>query len=407
MGNFLRNYTMTDVDYWLWLSLKKGMTAAKMQKLFTYFPTPKAIYDMSKSELSSHKFLDKRTVAVLSNKSLERVMEVKDLCHKHSIRILTFDSPNYPDNLRQISAPPYVLYTKNSKSVNLNAYIRIAIVGNRESTEYGEKIAHNFAYDLANNSIAVVSGMAKGIDSAAHRGCLSAGGLTVAVLGCGLDIPYPKENKDLMEQIVKTGIVISEYPPESEPLSWHFPQRNRIISGLSQGTLVVEAPKQSGSLITARYALEQDRDLFAVPGDITKERSVGTNNLLKEFAIPATSARDIFDCYSFEYSEIANIKKLQKQEGISQNDEYKERDTEDIIKKDVVKKVDLNSDFYKDLTEKEKHIIKNLSDEPVNFEKLIILTGLSAGELASTITMLEIKGKIKTHPGKSFTLNTQ
>lgn len=406
MDNSLKDYKITDVDYWLWLSLKKDMTAAKMQKLFTHFDSPKAIYDASKEEFSSFKLLDKRTIAALSDKSLAKVTEVKDLCHKHDIKILTFDSPNYPENLKLIPAPPYVLYTKSAKSINLNAYIRIAIVGNRESTDYGEKIAQSFGYDLANNGIVVVSGMAKGIDSAAHIGCLEAGGITVAVLGCGIDIPYPKENKHLMDEIIKTGIVISEYPPKEKPLNWHFPQRNRIISGLSQGTLVVEAPSHSGSLITARYALDQDRDLFAVPGDITKERSAGTNNLLKEFAIPVTSARDIFDYYSFEYTEIANIKKVQKQSGIYKNSEYKERKTEEIIK-ETKRKADLKSDFYKDLSESEKHIIKHLSGEPVNFEKLLILTHLSAPELASMITMLELKGKVKTHPGKNFTLNTQ
>jgi len=400
------NYTMTDVDYWLWLSLKKAMTASKMQKLFTFIPTPKKMYDMSKDELSTIKGFDKRTIAVLSDKRLDRVKEVKDLCRKYSIRILTFDSPNYPENLRQIPAPPYVLYTRNEKSINLNACIRIAIVGNRDSTDYGERIAHDFSYDLANNGIAVVSGMAKGIDSAAHRGCIDAGGLTVAVMGCGLDMPYPKENKDLMEKIIKTGIAISEYPPKDEPLNWHFPQRNRIISGLSQGTLVVEAPRRSGSLITARYAIDQDRDLFAVPGDINKERSAGTNNLLKEFAIPATSARDIFDYYSFENYEIANIKNLQKQSGLKTNDEYKEDKKEKIIK-ETKKSADLNSDFYKDLSEEEKHIISKLSYNPVNFDELLNLTGLSASELATKITMLEIKGKLKTLPGKNFTLNTQ
>ncbi len=406
MGDFLKGYTMSDIDYWLWLSLKEGMTAAKMQKLFTCFSNPKEIFDMSGEDFSSYKLLDKRTIKSLSDKSLKKVTQVKDLCRKHDIKILTFDSPNYPDNLKLIPAPPYVLYTKSTQAINLNAYIRIAIVGNRESTDYGEKIAKDFGYNLANNGIVVVSGMARGIDSAAHRGCLEAGGLTVAVLGCGIDIPYPKENKGLMEQIVKTGIVISEYPPGSEPLARHFPERNRIISGLSQGTLVVEAPSHSGSLITARYALDQDRDLFAVPGDITKERSAGTNNLLKEFAIPVTGARDIFDYYSFEYTEIANIKKVQKQSGIYKSDEYKERKTEEIIKETKIE-VDLNSDFYKDLSDSEKHIIKELSDEPVNFEKLLILTHLSAPELASMITMLELKGKVKTHPGKNFTLNTQ
>lgn len=406
MDKFSKNYKMTDVDYWLWLSLKKSMTAEKMQKLLTYIPTPKKMYDMTKAELSSIKGFNKRTVLVLSDKRLDRVLEVKDLCRKYNISILTFDSPNYPENLKQIPAPPYVLYTRSAKPVNLNAYIRIAIVGNRESSEYGEKIAHDFSYDLANNGIAIVSGMAKGIDSAAHKGCLDAGGLTVAVMGCGLDTAYPNENRNLMEKIIRTGIAISEYPPKDEPLGWHFPQRNRIISGLSQGTLVAEAPRHSGSLITARYAIEQDRDLFAVPGDINKERSAGTNNLLKEFAVPVTSARDIFDYYSFENYEIANIKNLQKQSGLKTNDEYKERKKEEIIK-DTKKTADLDSDFYKDLSEDEKHIISKLSYDPINFEELLNLTGISASELAAKITMLEIKGKIKSLPGKNFTLNTQ
>ena len=404
MDNFKHDYKMTDIDYWLWLSLKKSMTAEKMQILLTYIPTPKEMYTMSKEELSEIKGFNKRTVAVLSDKRLDRVMEVKDLCRKYNIKILTFDSPNYPENLKRIPAPPYVLYTRSTKQINLNEYIRIAIVGNRESTEYGERIAKDFSYDLANNGIVVVSGMAKGIDTAAHRGSIDAAGVTVAVMGCGLDMAYPKENKDLMAKIIETGIAISEYPPKDKPDGWHFPQRNRNISGLAQGTLVVEAPKHSGSLITARYALEQDRDLFAVPGDINKERSAGTNNLLKEFAVPVTSARDIFDYYSFENFEIANIKKLQNQKGLTKETEYKERKKEEIIKKtDEV--ITPDEKFYKDLSEKERHIIEKLSLNPVNFEQLLLLTGISADELVSTITMLEIKGKVKTHPGKSFTLN--
>ena len=396
-----KEYKMTDIDYWLWLSLKKAMTAEKIQKLLTYIPTPKEMYNMSKDKLSKIKGFDKRTVAVLSDKRLDRVMEVRGLCSKYNIKVLTFDSPNYPENLRHIPAPPYVLYTRSTKQINLNEYIRIAIVGNRESTQYGEKIAQDFAYNLARNGIVVVSGMAKGIDTSAHRGSINAGGLTVAVMGCGLDKAYPKENKDLMEKIIETGIAISEYPPNDKPDGWHFPQRNRIISGLSQGTLVVEAPKHSGSLITARYALEQDKDLFAVPGDINQERSAGTNNLLKEYAIPVTSARDIFDYYSIENFEISNIIKLQKEKGLTEKREYKESKTAEI------KKADINSDFYKDLTEKEKHIISKLSTEPINFEELLLLTEIPANELTSMITLLEIKGKIKTHAGKNFTLNTQ
>ncbi len=390
-----KNYTMTDIDYWLWLSLKKSMTASKMERLLKYFESPKKIYNMSKEELSLVKGFDKKTVLALSDKSLDRTFEVKDICRQYNIKILTYDSPYYPENLRHIAAPPYVLYTRSTKRFNLNEYIRIAIVGNRESTTYGESITGKLAYDLAKNGMVIVSGMAKGIDSAAHKSAIDAGGITVAVLGCGLQMAYPSENRELMAKIIETGIVISEYPPDSGPERWHFPERNRIISGLSQGVLVTEAPKKSGSLITANYAIDQDRDLFAVPGDVTRPRSEGTNNLLKEFAVPVTSAIDIFDFYSFEYSEISKIHDIHKNNIMPKTQESNQQSI----------KTNINDEKYKDLTEEEKHIISKLSLEPTSFEVLLKNTEISADKLTTLVTMLEIKGKIKTHPGKNFTLN--
>lgn len=402
MSSFDKDYVMTNVDYWLWLSLKRNMSAAKMQTLIQVLGLPKTIFNMSAKQLASVKGLGRRTVAALSDKSLERVMEVKKECSSYGIKIITYDSPYYPENLRNISAPPYVLYIRSAKNnINLNEYIRVAMVGNRKFTEYGETVAKQFAYDLASNGIVVVSGMAEGVDTASHRGAIEAGGITVAVMGCGLHMAYPHGNTTLMDKIVETGMAISEYPPGVGPDKWHFPERNRIISGLSLGTLVVEAPERSGSLITANYAIDQDRALFAIPGDITKERSAGTNNLLKEYAYPVTSARDIFEYYSFEFSEVAKIKKLQKEKGIVPDGEYKE-----TVKKETVTKINLNDEKYKDLTDEEKHIITKLSDNPVSFEKLLALTDIPADKLTSMITMLEIKGKIKTHPGKNFTLNT-
>ncbi len=396
MGKVGIEYVMTETDYWLWLSLKKSMTSAKIKVLLEYFSSPEEIFRASKEKLSSIKCLNRRTISGLSDKNLDRVIEIKRLCKIYGIKVLTYNSPYYPENLRNISAPPYVLYTRSARRINLNKYIRIAIVGNRESTEYGEKIAENFAYDLANNGMVIVSGMAKGIDSAAHRGCINAGGITVAVMGCGLHMAYPSKNKELMEKIIETGIAISEYPPDCKPEKCYFPERNRIISGLSQGIIVAEAPKSSGSLITANYAIDQDRDLFAVPGDINLSRSEGTNNLIKEYAIAVTSARDIFEHYSFENFEIKKIRELQRENGISAPEEYKEaRENENIIKQE----------FYIGLTDEEKHIITKLSKTPVNFEELLELTGISSEKLVSMITMLEIKGKIKTHPGKNFTLN--
>ncbi len=381
---------MTELDFWLWLSLKKRMSASKMERLLNIFDTPKTIFNMSKEQLSSYKALDRKTVLALADKSLDRVYEVKEQCRKCEISILTYDSKCYPKNLRHISAPPYVLYTKSKTKINLNEYIRIAMVGNRIATEYGKSVARRFSEELAKNSIVVVSGMADGIDAASHRGAIQAGGITVGVMGCGLDKAYPTHHTELMHKILETGMAISEYPPGEKPEKFHFPERNRIISGISQGTLVVEAPRRSGSLITANYAIDQDRDLFAVPGDITRERSEGTNNLLKEYAIAVTSANDIVEHYSFEYAEIKEIKKLQKEKGIIPPKKEEKTINEILI----------------GLTEEEKHIITKLSATPKNFEHLQSETGFPADKLASLITMLEIKGKIRTHPGKNFTLNT-
>ncbi len=392
MDNLNEKIEISNIDYWLWLSTKRLMTAEKMQRILKYFNSPKEVFYATKEKLSSIKAFDRRTVLALSDKGLEKVNIIRKRCQTYNIKVVTFDSPHYPENLKNIDAPPYVLYTRSSKRINLNEYIRIAMVGNRVATEYGKSTAYKLAYDLANNGIVVVSGMAKGVDAASHRGAIEAGGITVAVMGCGLDMVYPKENKDLMAKIIETGLAISEYPPGERPLNWHFPERNRIISGISQGTVVVEAPERSGSLITANYAIDQDKVLFAVPGDVTREHSVGTNNLLKEYAYPVTSARDIYEYTSFNYSEVAAIKELQKKKGIEEQKEYKE------------KTIDKN-EFYKDLTDEEKHIITKLSSEPVSFEKLLQATGISADKLTSQITMLEIKGKIKTHPGKNFTLN--
>ena len=378
------------IDYWLWLSLKPGMNASKMEKLISVFHSPEVIYNMTAEELFKARCLDKRTVMALSDKSTLRLNEVKYHCKRFDIFILTYDSPYYPENLRHISSPPYVLYTRSAKKINLNDYMRISVVGNRVATDYGIDAAENFGYALASNGFVVVSGMALGIDGASHRGALKAeNGITVAVLGSGLETAYPKAHQGLMREIINRGMLISEYPPYSRPEKWHFPERNRIISGLSQGTLVVEAPRRSGSLITANYALEEGRDIFALPGNIDNVNSEGTNNLIKDGAYLVTSPRDIVEHYSFEYSEVAKIKETQKKITTPQKP-----------------KNEVPDEFFVGLTEEEKLIVQKLSNDAKNFEILQQETGISADKLASLITMLEIKGKVKSHAGKNFTLNT-
>ncbi len=385
---------MSEMDFWLWLSLKENLGHQKMTHLLEIFETPEAIFEASKKKLTQITGLNSDEIQLLSDKDMKSVARVKEQCRKHGIRILTYDSELYPEKLRQISDPPYVLYVRSRERMNLNDRPCIAMVGNRLMTEYGRCAAIDIAKGLAAAGVIVVSGMARGIDGAAHTGALRAGGTTVAVLGCGLDIAYPPEHDELMEAIVQNGMVISEYPPGTPPYPQNFPARNRIISGLSDGVVVVEAPEQSGALITAEYALQQGRDVFAVPGDITRGHSRGANNLIRQGAVLVSSAIDILSEYEDVY-----INTLKQCINNSEEEYKEEQETEE-------KAFELPADGrYDGLTETAKSIISRLSLDPVNFDKLLNLTSFSADELSAELMMLEIGGFVKTLPGKNFILN--
>ena len=211
---------------------------------------------------------------------------------KNKIKTIKLEDSTYPEKLKEIYNPPKTIYLiGNEKLLNQKS---IAIIGCRECTRYGAENAYKFGYELAKSNICVISGFAKGIDTYSHKGAVSAKGKTIAVLGCGLDIIYPPENIELYKQILLQGsAIISEYPLGSKPEKYHFPERNRIISGLSSGVLVIEAKKKSGTMITVDFALEQGREVYAVPGNISSENSYGTNELIKEGAIPVTSINDM------------------------------------------------------------------------------------------------------------------
>ena len=381
---------MMEIDYWLWLSLKRGYDSVKITKLLEVFSSPEEIYNTPKETLKKMGIFTNKDVKILSDKSLKYVETVKEQCRKYGIRILTYDSLNYPEKLKHIPEPPYVLYVRSKEKINLNDKLCIGMVGTREATEYGRNAAGEIASGLSKAGVVVVSGMARGIDGASHAGALTAGGLTVAVLGCGADVVYPPENKVLMNEIIENGMVITEYPPGSPPAKQHFPIRNRIISGLSDGVVVVEAPETSGSLITADYALKQGREVFAVPGDIHREKSKGTNNLIRECAVLVTSAIDVLKEYELLY--INTLKQCINNE----KEEYKEE-------KESIKLPDL--DKYKDLGDVALEIIHALSLKPISLENLHIKTGLTPDELSAELMMLEIDGYVKALPGKNFVLN--
>ncbi len=285
------------------------------------------------------------------------ILKELDYIEKNDIEVINFFDDKYPDSLRQIPYPPVTLYIKGKlKEMELP----IAIVGTRYPSGYGEKVVKYLTENLVDAGFSIISGLALGIDAMAHAWTLNKGGYTVAVLGCGIDVVYPQKNKNLFKRIEENGCIISEFPISTPPNRYNFPARNRIIAGLSKGTIVVEADIKSGSLITARLTAEQGKPVFAVPGEIFSKRSRGTNKLISEGAIPFL---DINSILSYFYLELkADLDKL------------KEENTE--------------------LTEKEKLVLNSLEGE-MNEDELSSSTGLNIEELSEILFDLELKGLIK------------
>ncbi len=292
---------MSDVRYWLWLSLKIAPGSAATDLVLQHFSyDAKEVFKANQKELERVPGLKNEVIDALLDKSLEETKDIYSWCMTQNVGLLAYDSPLYPERLRSIPHPPILLYYKG-KLPDFDKYLCIATVGTRKITEYGKREGYIISRDLSLAGAIVVSGMARGIDSVCHRGALDAGGHTIAVLGCGINRIYPPENGPLMDEIILSGTVMTEFKPDTPPIGTNFPIRNRIISGLCQGTLVVEADEKSGALITARTASQQGRDLFALPGKVDEKNSQGTNSLIQDGAKMVTSARDILVEYEFYY----------------------------------------------------------------------------------------------------------
>lgn len=309
-----------------------------------------------------------------------------ELARSKNIQIISIFDDEYPNELKQINDAPPILYVRGRLDL-LKAPAALAIVGARNASINGRKTASHIAYDLTNNGILIVSGMARGIDSAAHKGAMYAlrqKGPTLAVLGTGVDIVYPQENKNLYAQICEQGAVVSEFPLGTEPQAQNFPRRNRIISALSQGTLIVEATTHSGSLTTARLALEQGKDIFAVPGSPQDARAQGPNKLIKEGAILAESAADILECFNPEKQKqiIEYVDKLQK------NADYPAVDN-------------LETDNG---PADNASVIDCLSREGTHVDEIIRRTGLDASAVSLALLELELGGRIERQPGNKVAL---
>lgn len=421
---------MTDIKYWIWLSLcvPPGSKAGDLL-LLSFSADAKAIYDAGEEAFENLEGIDKSVIQALLNKDLSEAEEILEYCAVNNIGLLPYNSDLYPSRLRRIERAPILLYYRG-QLIDFDKNVGIAAVGTRSYTEYGRREAYRICRDLALGGAIIISGMARGIDGFCHRGALDVQAHTVAVLGCGINKVYPPEHEELMNEIIRNGTVISEYRPFTDPIGSNFPLRNRIISGLALGTLVIEANQRSGALITARYALKQGRDIFALPGKVGDANSQGTNELIQKGAKMVQNAEDILGEYEFYYPNLISIEKLPKFNRFHLNPFRRKapiaKKSDDAEKSAQKKKS--RGGIAEDTGEAaasgpEPNIGKTVSETDyssynLSSEQLQILTGMEPGnptlpdELAkqgipvskilSGLTMLEIKGLVEKIPGGKF-----
>lgn len=353
------------------LSLTPGLGTVRIHKLLDRCGDPSSVLRMSRREMQLAGFSAEIQAYLLSGCACRDADETADEVARKGIRLALYGDPGYPALLKEIHDPPIVLYALgNVAALSLPS---VAVVGSRRCSVYGAEVARRFGLELAQLGLSVVSGLARGIDSKAHAGALEGKGTTVAVMGTGVDVIYPKENRRLYREIASTGCVVSEFPLGTFPAPQNFPIRNRIISGLAFGTLIPEAAEFSGSLITARLTLEQDRELWAIPGNITNPSSYGPNHLIKQGARPVLEVQDIVDSLPLHV-----LKRLREQ-------------------------VAAREDSPESLSEEEKRVLKHLDfDRPVHFDELLFQASLNVTKLSEVLLNLELKGEVQQYPGRRF-----
>lgn len=358
------------LKYWVALNLVLAEHLKDAKKIVDHFPTIKDAFKASSREFAALGVDKEKAQALTSSEILDRACKEIEKLERRKYSILTLESENYPEYLREIFDPPFVLYCAGKNEALKGP--AVSIVGARKPSAYGRAVAEKLARDLASRGIVIVSGLARGVDSIAHWGALE-GGKTVAVLGSGLEKIYPRENHALFHKVIEQGAVVSEFPLKSPPLGFHFPNRNRIISGLSLAVVVVEATNRSGSLISARLALEQNREVMAVPGNITSDLSQGTNWLIKTGAKLVESWEDVAE-------ELASPL---KEKLLSQKKEEKEK--------------------RPSMGPQEREVFELLSsDSLTHIDDLVEGTDFSVSEILSILLKLELKGSVFQKPGKYF-----
>ena len=393
---------MSSLKYWIWLASADGVGPVAASRLLEHFGTPEKIFIANADQyrdIEGSKTID---FSQLARKSLDAANKILASCMELGYRVITFQDALYPDRLRNIYDSPLVLYVRGNLPV-VDEEAAVAIVGTRNCTPYGITSAENIGYRLAARGLVVVTGLARGVDTAAARGALRGGGRVIGVIGSGIDVVYPPENASLFDDVAGSGAIISEYPPGTRAQRGHFPARNRIISGISLGVAVIEAPIKSGALITAAKALEQGRDVFALPGNVDAMSCEGSNSLLREGAIPILSAEDIVSEYTDLFPDkITDAMQTNTVASDGKSAIYAAGPRESICpdrttgKKIIdnatgVDYIDLDK-ILSVLTGDEKLVVETIGAATMHVDDIIIKSMLSAQQVLPALTMLEISG---------------
>jgi len=366
---------MTESHALLILNAVPGVGNATIRKLLEYYGSAQKVLSLTENDLAADQVVSAKLAAAIARFSKEQFLAKElALIAEHGVRVLTFNDEEYPASLRAIADSPIVLYVKGRLPENLS--LSMAVVGSRNASLYGNSIAGQWSARLAEVGFTIVSGMARGIDTAAHTGALKARGQTVAVLGCGLTHIYPPENKKLSDSIAANGAIVSEFAMETLPMPYNFPRRNRIISGLSMGVIVVEAAAKSGALITADFALEQGREVYAVPGKIDSPTSKGVHGLIKQGAKLVSCVEDILEDIHPQLLQEAHAS---------------------VVLPEIKEPAALEP-----LSESEQQIYGFIGDRPIHIDDLIDRCGTDALRVTVVLSCLELKHFIKQLPGKLF-----
>ncbi len=375
--------------YLIWLQCALGAANPHAVKALSHFSSAENIYKATPKERADSKIFTRKELEKLNGASLSSALEIIADCRKNSIEIIGFGSEKYPYCLSVLDDAPIVLYVKGNLP-DFDNLPSVCVVGPRKVSEFGKKAAYSLSYRLAASGFTVVSGGALGTDTYAHAGALKAAGKTVLCMGCGIMSDYLPENKKLRNAVSKSGCLLSEYPPYSEPTRYTFPVRNRIMSALTLGTVVIEAPNRSGALITARHANEQGRDVFVVPGSPNKREYEGSNALLRDGAKPLLDVSDIFSEYIIRFPDKINVEKAFEKSPIAES-----KSKEEKINKKIQKK-------FTETLSNEAKIVYNQLDKQFFFPEEISVPNLSDGQLLSALTELEMEFLIRALPGGKY-----